>query len=228
MTPDLPAVEIAIVEMTNAFRQSHKFSALRRNPLLDKVARNYAQYLARSGKFSHSADGRQVADRARDGGYRYCWVGENLASRLDSRGFQTRQLALSSIEGWKNSPGHRRNMLQGLATEIGVGVARAPGQHKYLSVQVLGRPEALRFSFKVRNETAHALRYTYRGKAQNLPPSMVIKHTVCEPGALVFGDDRRSGKPGLTFQYTTRAGDLFALRPAEKDRFRVVHIPRTN
>ena len=50
--------------------------------------------------------------RAEAQGYRYCTVAENLALNLDSRGFETRQLARKAVEGWKASPGHRANMLR--------------------------------------------------------------------------------------------------------------------
>ncbi|MFT5508369.1 MAG: hypothetical protein ACI89J_001444, partial [Hyphomicrobiaceae bacterium] len=63
MTPDLPNVEIAIIEMTNGFRRQNKLSELKRNRTLDQAARAFASYLARTGKFSHTADGRRPADR---------------------------------------------------------------------------------------------------------------------------------------------------------------------
>ena len=72
MTPDLPAVEVAIVAETNVFRRQLKLKQLKRNSKLDLAARNFAKYLARTGKFSHTADGRRPADRIAATGYRYC------------------------------------------------------------------------------------------------------------------------------------------------------------
>ena len=85
--PDLPQTEIAIVEMTNAFRKDNKLAALAPNRALTLAARAFADYLGRSGKFAHEADGREPAQRAEAQGYRYCLVAENLGLNLDSRGF---------------------------------------------------------------------------------------------------------------------------------------------
>src|ERR1051325_11059326 len=104
--PDLPQTEIAIVEMTNAFRKDNKLGALKPNPALTAAARAFADYLGKSGKFGHEADGRRPAERVVAQGYRYCTVAENLALNLDSLGFETRQLARDAVEGWKGSPGH--------------------------------------------------------------------------------------------------------------------------
>ena len=140
--PDLPQTEIAIVEMTNAFRKESRLGEVKPNAALTAAARAFAEYLAKTGKFAHEADGRQPAQRAEAAGYRYCLVAENLAMNLDSRGFETRALARAAVEGWKNSPGHRANMLQPTVTEIGVAVARAPDKDpKFISVQLFGRPE---------------------------------------------------------------------------------------
>ena len=105
MSPDLPAVEVTIIQQTNDFRRQNKLSELRRNPRLDEAARRYAKYLARSGKFSHSADGRQPADRIKAAGYRFCQVAENLALNLDTRGFRTRQLADLGRDGLEEFSG---------------------------------------------------------------------------------------------------------------------------
>ena len=64
MTPDLPQVEIAIVEMTNAARKQHGLAEVVPEPKLTAAARGYARFLATSTKFSHTADGRHPSDRA--------------------------------------------------------------------------------------------------------------------------------------------------------------------
>ncbi|MCB1512689.1 MAG: CAP domain-containing protein, partial [Hyphomicrobiaceae bacterium] len=193
MTPDLPAVEAAIVEMTNLFRRQNRLTELRRVSALDKVARHYAYFLARTGRFAHNADGRSPGERTEAGGYRYCLVAENLALHGRSTGFQSRELAGLAVEGWKGSPGHRRNMLTRFATEIGVGVARAPRTQRYLSVQVFARPASMRFSFKIRNQTPFTLTYRYEEKQHDLPPRIVVTHTVCRPGTLTFGPVSKRG-----------------------------------
>ena len=107
MLPDLPQTEVAIVELTNAFRKAGALQQVKPNPALAAAARAFAEYLARTGKFAHEADGRKPEDRAQAQGYRYCLVAENLAWNLNSRGFESAQLAREVVEGWKASPGHR-------------------------------------------------------------------------------------------------------------------------
>ena len=151
--PDLPQTEIAIVEMTNAFRQEGRLGQVKPNAVLTAAARAFADYLAKSGKFAHEADGRKPAERAEAQGYRYCLVAENLAMNLDSRGFETKALARQAVDGWKNSPGHRANLLQPIVTEIGVAVVRAPDRDpKFISVQLFGRPASLKVEFRIENK----------------------------------------------------------------------------
>ena len=185
--PNMAAAEAAIVEQTNAFRRSEGRTAVVRNVVLDQAARRFAEYLARTGRFAHEADGRQPADRATAAGYRYCTIAENLALNLDSRGFSTAKLAGEAVEGWKASPGHRKNMLLPNVTEIGVGIARAPGADpKFHSVQLFGRPQRLSFTFQVQNSSGTAVTYSFGGKTQQIEPRVVVTHTACEPGAIRF------------------------------------------
>lgn len=139
--PDPPKAEIAIIQMTNSFRREQKLGVLRTNPKLAAAARAYASYLARTGTLSHSADGRTMDARVRAQGYRFCWLAENVSFRRNAKGFATLTLAGVVVSGWKSSPGHRANMRATQVTEIGVGVARAPGPTPtYYSVQLMGRP----------------------------------------------------------------------------------------
>ncbi|MEO1695276.1 MAG: CAP domain-containing protein, partial [Pseudomonadota bacterium] len=209
--------------------------ALKRNKTLDRVAKRYARYLARTGKFSHTADGRQPAERARAGGYAYCQFAENLALNGDSRGFRARQLARKAVTGWKNSPGHRRNMLQPHVTEIGVGVARkkaaanarAAARNTYISVQLFGRPEAMTFEFAVTNRAGRDVRYVFAEETFELPVRAQVTHTVCRPGVLTFpaiakrSDDARS-------DFAVERGDRFVVSTTPSGRIAVRHQPATN
>ena len=170
--PDLPQTEIAIVEMTNAFRKDNKLGALKPNAALAAAARAFADYLGKSGRFGHEADGRQPAQRAEAQGYRYCTVAENLALNLDSRGFETKELARNAVEGWKASPGHRANMLRPHVTEIGVAVVRAPDRDpKFISVQLFGRPDSLKVTFRTAREPRCATSWARRRPPCRRAPS---------------------------------------------------------
>ena len=206
--PDLPQTERAIVEMTNAFRRESKLAEVKPNAALTAAARAFAEYLARTGKFAHEADGRQPAERAEASGYRYCRVAENLAMNLDSRGFQTLALAGAAVEGWKNSPGHRANMLQRTVTEIGVAIARAPDPDpKFISVQLFGRPESLKVEFRIENRTGTAVRYALGEETHTLPVRAVVTHTSCDPEQLSF--EQAGAAPQ---RLEPRNGDRFVVR----------------
>jgi hypothetical protein len=215
LTPDIAQVEVAIIELTNAFRAEQKLEPVTVDAQLTAAARAYAKFLAASDMFSHTADGRQHSDRAQGAGYRYCTVTENLSLNLDSRGFETRQLARDAVEGWKNSPGHRRNLVAPHVTEIGIGVAKVKGAEKYLSVQMFGRPEALRYEFKIQNGLTDRVTYAFNGESHVVEPREVITHRACNPDPLVF---ERAGPPligrKLAGTYQARDGDLFTLRAA--------------
>jgi uncharacterized protein YkwD len=132
---------MAIIQMTNAFRREQRLGTLSSNGQLAAAARAYAAYLAKTGALSHSADGRSMDARVRAQGYRFCWLAENLSWRRDTKGYTTSALAGTVVTGWKNSAGHRANMASPKVTQIGVGVARAPGETPtFYSVQIMGRP----------------------------------------------------------------------------------------
>jgi Cysteine-rich secretory protein family len=194
LVPDLPQVEQHIVEMTNQVRQEQKLPALKINAMLAKAARAFARNVAKSGKFSHTADGRTPAQRAESVGYKHCEIAENLAMDEDSRGFDTGTLALQAIAGWMNSPPHRANILRASVSEIGVGVARAPGpKPKFISVELFGQPASRSLTFKIKNVANIEVSYSYGGKAYDLKPGRSVVHSSCAQGQLVIS------KPGGLF-----------------------------
>ena len=112
----------------NALRAEAGRAALRYSDQLERIARLHAEDMARSGVFSHTgSDGSTLGDRAGGAGYGFCFIAENIA-----KGQRTREAVMAS---WGQSRGHRRNMLDRRATEM--GLARADGA---LWVMVLGRP----------------------------------------------------------------------------------------
>lgn len=223
--PDMVKAEAAIVEMTNVFRRENKLAEVRPNAKLTAIARSYAAYLAQSDTFSHTADGRSTTDRVKSGGYSFCLVAENLALNLDSRGFETRQLASQSVEGWKRSPGHRRNLLAEHVTEIGVGIAKSPDKEQYLSVQVFGRPDSLRYTFVVRNQAAATVRYSLDAAPGEIKPGYEVQHSACKSARLEFIEARDGrASQALTGRYDTREGDAFVLHATADGRVTVDHV----
>ena len=187
--PDLPQTEIAIVEMTNAFRKEQQA----RRAQAERGAGGGRARLRRLPRQSPaSSRTRRTAasppQRAEAQGYRYCTVAENLALNLDSRGFETRQLARNAVEGWKASPGHRANMLRPHVTEIGVAVVRAPDRDpKFISVQLFGRPDSLKVDVHA-SRTAREPRCatSWARRRHSLPPRTIATYTRCEPDKLIF------------------------------------------
>lgn len=224
LVPDIAKVETAIIDLTNAFRRENRLGEVRANARLTEVARAFAEHLARTETFSHSADGRTPAERVKRSGYAFCLVAENLSLNLDSRGFETRQLATDAVEGWKRSPGHRKNLLTQHVTEIGVGVARSPTKEQYLSVQVFGRPDSHRYSFLIRNQSNATVRYRIDEAAADVRPGYEVRHTVCKPIELEFVEarDRTAAKP-LTARFETRDGDAFSLKSLADGTVTVEH-----
>jgi hypothetical protein len=215
-TPDPPKVEAAIIQLTNAFRREQGLGAVQPNPVLRRAAEDFARYLVRTGSFSHTADGRQPGDRAKAAGYDFCIVSENLASNLDSRGFETMQLASDAVEGWKASPGHRKNLVDAHVSEIAVAVAKAPGEEKYLSVQLFGRPISQRYEFTVSNATEMPVAYTFAGRPFTVEKRRIITHTECVPGTLAFvSAGRWLSKQSLSAAFGATSGANFLIEPSE-------------
>ena len=206
--PDLPQTEMAIVAMTNAFRRENRLGELKPDAALTAAARAFAEYLAKMGKFAHEADGRGPGQRAVAAGYRYCQVAENLAMNLSSGGFETRALARAVVEGWKNSPPHRGNLLLASTTQIGVGLARAPDPDpKFISVQLFGRPESLKIEFRIENQADTPVRYVLGEEVHTLPPLTILTHVSCDAERLTF---ERAGTAVQRFE--PRNGDRFVAR----------------
>lgn len=212
--PDIPAVEAAIIEMTNAYRGRQQLSGLAASDALTAAARAYAAFLARSGAFSHTADGRGAGERIASTGYAWCQVGENLAMHVDSRGFPSQTLAEKAVEGWINSPGHRANIVAPHMTEIGVGVASAPGRDpKFISVQLFARPKSLQYAFQISNTTRQSVSYSFGGETHEVRPSSAVTHTTCHPGEISF--DRFSAR------YEAQDGLVYMLKPDPDQAVRI-------
>src|SRR5436305_10324511 len=70
--PDLAAVAANIVAQTNAFREKENRTKVSENAKLAETAQAFAEYMAKSGRYGHTADGSNPADRASKKGYEYC------------------------------------------------------------------------------------------------------------------------------------------------------------
>lgn len=214
LLPDIPQVEIHVVEMTNRARAGEKLAPLVPNPKLSAAARSYAAFLAKAKEFSHTADGREAGERIQAAGYEWCQVGENLALAQSSGGFASLELARRAVEGWLNSPGHRENLMQPAITEIGVGIAKAPDKDpKYITVQLFGRPKSMMVEFQISNTTKDKVTYSFGGETHEVAPSFAITHAACQPSALAFekaGSGAAARKLGARFEAAD--GKVYTLK----------------
>lgn len=196
-----------IVEDANAFRKEEGVRPLAGNAALQSAAADFARFMARTGKYGHTADGRQPAQRAAAAGYEYCVVSENIAYVYRSKGFDSAEhLAREFVEGWKNSPGHRRNLVDGGVTETGVGVAR-DAQGRYYGVQLFGLPRSAQISFRIENTTRESVRYRLGEEEYALGPRVVRTHSICRPARLSVGE----------FGAAAAAGARYVVRPGGVD-----------
>lgn len=183
---DLAEVSQLIVQHTNTFRAQHGAGATAPDTQLQQAAREFAGYMARTGRYSHEADGRQPWERLAAHGYAYCMVSENIAYQFHSRGFRTEELARRFMTGWENSPGHRGNMLDADATDIGVAVVQSKHSGRYYAVQLFGRPQSMRMAFRIANRSTKPVSYQLGDQRFRLPPRMVRTHEQCRPHALTI------------------------------------------
>lgn len=148
--PDLEDVGRLVHREANRARHDLEVAVLRWSDRLARAARSHSLDMANHDYFAHeSRDGRSPSDRAEEAGVecrvemgreRYrTGVLENLfvttayesvrEQQLGSRTersvdwFTPREIASETVRSWLDSPGHRRNLLDGTASRQGVGVA---------------------------------------------------------------------------------------------------------
>lgn len=216
--PDLSLVEALVIEGTNDFRRKEHRPQLERDDRLEKAARDFAAFMARTGEFSHEAGGSTPSERARGHSYDFCLISENIAYQYSSAGFQTSDLARKLIEGWKSSPGHRKNMLEPDAIHTAVAVAHSAGKglQRYYAVQMFGRHKSASVEFEVANTTRGPVSYRVGDRAFTLQPRAIRTHGECAPETLRFILPGAANPKGTDF--TTRKGDKFTVT---QDRSRV-------
>ncbi|MBI1914350.1 MAG: hypothetical protein HYS12_06375 [Planctomycetes bacterium] len=137
-----------IISRTDAYRASNGLSQLTLDSRLTAAAQYQADYMARTGDYSHvDLDGRTLPDRVQAAGYSFSWVGENIHLYDPAIGrtlgidryYSLDQLADYYFDGWQVSPEHNANLLSPHAINVGVAISRAASGQLY-AVMVLGHP----------------------------------------------------------------------------------------
>lgn len=110
----MSAVELKVLNLTNAQRAQHGCGPLRADTRLANAARAHSRDMAVHHYFAHnSQDGTTPWTRIMQAGYADPGA-ENIAA-----GYPT---ALAVMTAWMNSPGHRANILNCGLKALGVGV----------------------------------------------------------------------------------------------------------
>lgn len=187
-------VERAIVEQTNDFRKENDLPTVELDENLNACASEFANFMAKTGKYGHQADGRRPAQRAEAAGYQYCVVRENIAYRTNTGEVTASGLIEVFVQGWIDSPPHRENMLADYVTETGVGVATTDGV-TYYAVQLFGRPKSAAISLTVLNKSTDPRILVIEANDSvdqvELPPGTTLKMTRCFPTTLRLQDEKK-------------------------------------
>ncbi|MCM2371916.1 CAP domain-containing protein [Aporhodopirellula aestuarii] len=188
----LSEVEKAIVVQTNEFRQKHNLPKVEQDETLTETASKFANFMAENSKYGHHADGKTPAQRAKEQGYQYCVVRENIAYRTNTGEVTADSLIDVFVQGWIDSPPHRENMLADYITETGVAVATSDDT-TYYAVQLFGRPKSAAIQIKVTNQSEETQTLSTEANDSSdefqMPPRSVVTMTRCFPTTLRLNDD---------------------------------------
>ena len=135
--PTLTAPQI--IEWTNKERRNQGLDPLQENATLNLIATKKIEDMFRRQYFAHiSPSSTSAGDIAREVGYEFISIGENLAL-----GNFKNEEAL--VAAWMVSEGHRANILKPTYAEIGVAAKRSifEGRLTWMSVQIFGIPQSL-------------------------------------------------------------------------------------
>jgi uncharacterized protein YkwD len=197
-----------IVQQTNEFRDEQDRQKVQVNSNLTETAQYFAKYMARTDQYGHRADGNRPSERAEEHGYEYCLVSENIAYQYSSAGFTNAGLAQRFVEGWKNSPRHRENMLEPAVLETGVAVARSDETGNWYAVQMFGRPKSAIIEFRVANRSDSTANYTIGDRTFPLPPGYTRIHQRCWEMDVSFDFPEGEGK---SEQVQPTSGDHYVI-----------------
>ncbi|MCK5084745.1 MAG: CAP domain-containing protein [Candidatus Pacebacteria bacterium] len=135
--PDSFLTKEGVLSWTNIQRdETESLPALFRNNKLDAIAMERLEDMFERQYFEHiSPDGTGASDVAKDIGYEFISIGENIALG----NFKDDQ---TLVQAWMDSPGHRANILNDNYTEIGIAVKKDLYEERetWIGVQIFARP----------------------------------------------------------------------------------------
>ena len=121
-------------DIINGYRKQHGLKPLQLNANLSNAAKAHSRDLAKWDRISHfGSDGSNPWDRVKRSGYNARLAAENVG---------TGQITFEEVmKGWKDSPGHNKNLLLRDATHMGIAlVHEQKTEFKTFWTLVLGSP----------------------------------------------------------------------------------------
>ncbi len=141
--PDV--IEILVHKFTNEQRVQNGLDPVKFDYEISDIARLHSLDMSNQNYFAHeNLDGLDASDRARDAGYRcFKWIGSSYYLGLSENLFRgnlyesmklldgvpvsydwltNEEIAFIAVDGWMNSEGHRKNILNSNFDREGIGV----------------------------------------------------------------------------------------------------------
>ncbi|MFM9847093.1 MAG: CAP domain-containing protein [Hyphomicrobiaceae bacterium] len=121
-------------ELINAYRKEKGLKPLKLNAELSNAAKAHSRDLAKWDRISHyGSDGSNPWDRVKRAGYNARLAAENVG---------TGQASIDEVfKGWKESPGHNKNLLLTDAEHMGIALVQEPKtEFKTFWTLVVGSP----------------------------------------------------------------------------------------
>jgi uncharacterized protein YkwD len=133
------SAEREALTLTNKRRTAAGLRTLRLDTRIAELARDRAQYMARTGSFSHTqSGGTSVFDLIADQNIAWYGAGEiiawNTAASLDYS-------ASFAVQGWMNSPSHKAILMSKDYNYVGFGLAIADDGRRYWAGVYLKGPD---------------------------------------------------------------------------------------
>ncbi len=147
-------LEKRIHELINRERRKHGLKMMELDDHLSRIARNHGRDMSKRNYFSHdSPEGRNFSDRYREAGYR-CGIragniiytgAENIfqnnlydsVTTINGKRYydwnSLEKIAETTVEGWMNSAGHRKNILTPHWRNEGIGVFISPDDKVFIT-----------------------------------------------------------------------------------------------
>jgi len=150
----IPDLEARIHALINKERQKHGLSRLAWDDRLSRIAREHSRDMAKRNYFSHdSPEGHDFSYRYQRGGYTCAVRGRGVIYTGGENIFQNNlynsvttvngvayydwnreeEIAETTVQGWMNSTGHRKNILTPHWEREGIGIVVAPDDKVYIT-----------------------------------------------------------------------------------------------